>query len=114
MLKKLLAITALTASFALPAISQADEVYSCKGQNSALHFVVYTDANDKPHGGHMYINGLQTAVLKTSRMNNISLHAKVKGNTANTTFIFNKARKAVYIYLGNTERKVCNARVRIN
>ncbi len=114
MLKKLLVITALTASFALPTLSQADEVYSCTGKNSALHFVIYTNINNTPRGGHMYINNLQIAVLKTSRMNNISIHAKVKGNTANTRFILNKSRQAVYIHLNGTESKVCNAQVRIS
>ncbi len=90
--------------------AQADEVYSCQGQNSAMHFIIYENG-DTPRGGHMYLNNLQTAVLDAWRVNQHSIRARVAGNTADTQIVLNKARRQIYIEIGNTSRELCDARV---
>ncbi len=109
MFKKLTQITALIAVVTLPTLAQADEVFSCTGHNSALHFVIYENG-DTPRGGHMYLNGLQTAVLNPYRMNSITIRARIAGNTAGTELILNKSRKAAYVTLNGTTNKLCDIR----
>lgn len=91
--------------------ANAHQVFSCNDQNTGLHFVVYINADNSPRGGHMYINSIQTAVLNTYRVNDISIRGTVAGNTANTEFVFNTSREKVYIELSGTSREVCSARV---
>ncbi len=88
----------------------ADQVFSCIDTNKTLHFVLYEDASGT-RGGHMYFNNLQTAVLNTYRVNNISVRGTVAGNTAQTEFVFNSNRKKIYVELSGSSEVVCNARV---
>lgn len=106
-------VSAVLTVSVLPTLTQADEVYSCKGAVSDLHFVIYTNG-DKPRGGHMYLKSIQTAVLDPYRMNSITIRAKIVSNTAKAELILNKDRKAVYITLRDTTRKVCDATVRVD
>ncbi len=110
-MKKFIAI--LTAVFALlaPNFALADETYSCIDVNKDLHFVLYEN-NLGMRGGHLYMKNIQVAVLEAERINDISIHAKVKGNTADTKFIFNSSRETIYISLGDTVEELCKARVR--
>ncbi len=91
-------------------IANADQVFRCTDTNNSLHFVLYEDASG-PRGGHMYLNNIQTAVLHTRRINDISVRATVAGNTAPTELVFNSSRKKIYVELTGTSNIVCNARV---
>ena len=110
-MKTLTALSISLAFFMAPVAALADGVFSCTGQNSSLHFVFYGDGNQ---GGHMYINGLQVAVLDTYRVNDISVRATVVGNTAPTEFVLNSDRQKVYVELTGTSEVVCDASVRID
>lgn len=90
--------------------ANADQVFSCIDTNNTLHFVLYEDASGT-RGGHMYLNNLQTAVLNTYRVNDISVRGTVAGNTAQTEFVFNSSRQKIYIELNGSSEVVCNARV---
>lgn len=108
---RLAAVALATAAMTLPA--QADQVFMCEGSNAALHFVVYEN-NGQPTGGHMYVSGLQTAVLDVKKINQWTVHARVSGNTADTYFTLNNSRNEIYVNLGNTQKALCNARVMQN
>ena len=108
-----LRVVASFATLALTATSSAtyaDEVYYCTDRNKDLHFVIYEDG-DTPRGGHMYISGIQTAVLLPRRVNDITIRATVAGNTAKTELVFNRSRKQVFIDIGKTSKVVCQMRI---
>ena len=106
-MKELLLTTAFAA---LPAAAIADQVFVCTNTNNTLHFVLYEDSSGT-RGGHMYMNGLQTAVLDTYRVNDISVRGTVQGNSAQTEFVFNSSRQQVFIELTGSSELVCDARV---
>ena len=67
---------------------------------------------DAPGPPILYLHGIQSAVLDTYRMNDITVRARIAGNTAPTELILNKSRQAVYVTLGDTTNKICDATIR--
>ncbi|MCP3970615.1 MAG: hypothetical protein GY717_09925 [Rhodobacteraceae bacterium] len=110
-MKRLFVTLAAVGLCLAPLSAAATGVFHCTGNMNGLHFVFYGDGNS---GGHMYVNNIQTAVLNTYRVNDISVRATIAGNTTNTEFVFNSAREKVYIELTGTSNEVCMARVRID
>ncbi len=107
-MKPILSALAGIAMLATPAL--ADEVFVCTDTNTTLHFVLYEDSTG-PRGGHVYLNNLQTAVLDTWRVNQITTRGRIVGNTANTELVFNSDRRVVYVELADSSEVVCNANV---
>ena len=110
-MKKLLFAATIFGLIGYSGAASADQVFFCNDNNTSLHFVLYEDGSGT-RGGHMYIGGIQTAVLDTYRVNDISVRGTVAGNTAPTEFVFNSDRQQVFIEINDASEVVCNATVR--
>ncbi len=112
-MKKLLVImivVAIAAGLAMEALSadRKTHQYRCENQNKSLYFVIY-ETDGEITGGHMYFENIQVAVLEPYRMNDITIRAKVAGNTADVELGFNKSRKLVFVHnrKTGTSKDIC-------
>ena len=104
-----LALAALAHGAAAPATMSHQ--YRCTDRNQSLAFVAYENDGKLTGIGHMYVEGMQTAVLNVTQDGTDVLKAAVAGNTPNVAYQLRKSGSVLVANYGTpgSRAEVCKA-----
>ena len=103
-----LAAAALARGAAGPA--SMSHQYRCTDRNQSLTFIAYENDGKLTGIGHMYVEGMQTAVLNITQEGADVLKATVAGNGTNVAYQLRKSGSVFVANYGTSNRaEVCKA-----
>ena len=102
------ALAALAHGAAAPATMSHQ--YRCTDRNQSLTFIVYENDGKLTGIGHMYVEGMQTAVLNVTQDGADVLKAAVAGNTPSVAYQLRKSGSVMVAnYAASSRAEVCKA-----